>query len=221
MQPAQFSTALRQVDYLCLLEYRATMDEVACQSNRPRAVGQMGRLIGVMLKEPFAEPINLPVPSPVSNARRAWKLDESKLNQAAKRRTWQYKAIAQLKQEFYQASSTVPQFVIDQKNERGLFGRFALSLGRYLCNNTKARKNVEQALKAARKGGVSVPTITPESIVGAGGMALGAVLVQNIPLLGLVGAPVIAAVVVILYTVGIDAFCTWLAEGLYLDPKDG
>jgi len=49
----------------------------------------------------------------------------------------------------------------------------------------------------------------PEGIVGAGGLTLGVYLVQPVPILGMVGAPVIAAVVVILYTLGVNAFCQW------------
>jgi hypothetical protein len=46
--------------------------------------------------------------------------------------------------------------------------------------------------------------------VAAGGTALGTLLVQSVPVLGMVGAPVIAAIVVMLYAVGIDAFCKWV-----------
>jgi hypothetical protein len=34
----------------------------------------------------------------------------------------------------------------------------------------------------------------------------------SIPILGIVGAPVMAAVVVILYSVGLDAFSRWVSE---------
>ena len=68
---------------------------------------------------------------------------------------------------------------------------------------------METALKGAGKADKRIPVVTPEIIVGSGGLTIGVVLVQSVPILGIVGAPVIAAVIIILYTLGVDAFCKW------------
>jgi hypothetical protein len=56
------------------------------------------------------------------------------------------------------------------------------------------------------------PVVTPETIVGTGGLALGVELVHAVPVMGMVGAPVVAGLVVILYKLGVEGFCDWSAH---------
>ena len=42
---------------------------------------------------------------------------------------------------------------------------------------------------------------------------LGVELVQQIPELGVFGAPMVAAAVVVLYRLGLDGFCQWVDSG--------
>jgi len=74
------------------------------------------------------------------------------------------------------------------------------------------RRRVEAALKGAGKTDTTIPVLTPEMVVGTGGMTLGIILVQSDPIRGVVGAPVIAAVVVMLYILGVYALCEWSAQ---------
>jgi|HubBroStandDraft_6_1064221.scaffolds.fasta_scaffold556339_1 hypothetical protein len=60
--------------------------------------------------------------------------------------------------------------------------------------------------------GGSLKAPTPEGLVGTGGLTLGVYLVHAVPALRMAGAPVIAGVVLILYVLGVDAFCQW-SEG--------
>ena len=43
-------------------------------------------------------------------------------------------------------------------------------------------------------------------------MTIGTWLVQSIPVLGIMGAPVIAGMIFIMYSIGIDAFCSWASS---------
>jgi hypothetical protein len=106
---------------------------------------------------------------------------------------------------------SVYQLAEDAQDETGFFGYFARTLRKYICDDPEIRKKVESVIGQA-KGDKNIPAITPELVVGSGGLALGAYMVQTIPILGLVGVPVIAAVVVILYTLGVNAFCEWSAN---------
>jgi hypothetical protein len=58
--------------------------------------------------------------------------------------------------------------------------------------------------------------MTPERIVGAGGLSLGVYLVQHVPVLGYAGAPVVAGTIVVLYVLGVEAFCE-----KYRNPREG
>jgi hypothetical protein len=49
-------------------------------------------------------------------------------------------------------------------------------------------------------------------LVQAGGVALATLLVSHIPVLAIVGAPVLSGIVLLIFTIGIDAFCTWLGN---------
>ena len=93
--------------------------------------------------------------------------------------------------------------------ETGFFGGFAQTLRKYICGDTKIRNKVKQALKAVPGIGTAIAGATPETAVGAGGLSLGTYLIHTIPILGIAAPPVTAAVVVILYTLGVDAFCKW------------
>ena len=59
--------------------------------------------------------------------------------------------------------------------------------------------------------GFNLKNVKPEMVVASGGLAIGTWLVQAIPVLGIMGAPVIAGIILI-YTVGIDAFCSWASD---------
>jgi hypothetical protein len=111
----------------------------------------------------------------------------------------------------------VPDLCLDAYQERGFFGYFARVLRKYICGDKQTRKLVDKAIKAATKSGSKVPPLTPEAIVASGGCALGVILIERIPMLGMVGAPVIGATVLILYSLGVEAFCQW---SQYLDTAD-
>ena len=103
----------------------------------------------------------------------------------------------------------VYSLALDAQYETGFFGYLARNIRRYICGDEKIRKTVENSIREASGGKKKIPKITPELIVGTGGLTLGTYLVQSIPVLGVAGAPVIAAVVVVIYTLGVDAFCEW------------
>ena len=203
------------LDQLSQAEYRETLAEIVRDPVRERRSIRLGRLVGVLLKQPFAEPKILAHPSSRTSAYRAWHLVDSSKFEKCSRDTWQLQALERMHQELslresHYAHYSLYGFAVDAQHERGFFALFALTLRKYICGDRKIRKKVEDALKALGKaGGPKVPPITPEAIVAAGGLGLGVYLVQEIPILGMVGAPVIAAVVVILYTLGVDAFCEW------------
>ncbi len=199
-------------------EYRESLQDIASDSNPQRCAERLGRLVGVMMKQPFATLESFSTPSEHTGAYRGWNLESrEQFEIPEKKETWQYQTLAQIRQELtvdsnYFNSFSVYELAENAQCETGFFGYFARILRKYICGNPEIRKKVESAIEQA-KGDKTIPTITPEMVVGSGGLALGAYLVQTIPILGIVGAPVIAAVVVILYTLGVRAFCEW-TEGL-------
>jgi hypothetical protein len=94
-------------------------------------------------------------------------------------------------------------------HERGFFAILTVSCRKYLCSEPKLREEISNQIEDARRAGIDIRNVTPETIVAAGGAAVGTVLIQSIPILGLVGTPVIAGLLVIIYKIGMHAFCEW------------
>ena len=214
MNQEDLAKGFAQLDSLARDEYRQALKDVASDDNHKRAAIRVGRLIGVMLKEPFAESQTVEQASNRTKAYRSWHLTGAEaFDDPKKRETWQYKTLEALRDELaskyhnYRTES-VYGLARDANKETGFFGYLARSLRNYICHAPEIRKKVDESIKDAQ-GNINIPNITPEMIVGSGGLALGGYLVSAIPILGFVGAPAIAGIVVILYTLGVDAFCEW------------
>jgi len=76
----------------------------------------------------------------------------------------------------------------------------------YLCN-PQLRQQIDGQVEAARQAGFDVRD--PKTLVGTGAGAIGTLVVENVDSLGLVGAPVIALLTIIISNIGLNAFCEW------------
>lgn len=221
MEARELEESLRTLDTLAAAEYHASLAEVATEPgySDERRLLRIGRLLGVTLKEPFAISKNLAVRSPFSGAYRAWDLKpEAAFHDAQVQQTWQYRALETLRSDpdvirslGWQAQSAY-DLAQTAQTERGFFWYLAMSSRRYLCRDQKLRGEIERQVRAAERAGLDLKNVTPELIVASGGLSIGAALVHSVPVLGMMGAPVIAGLVFIFYSVGIDAFCQWANE---------
>jgi hypothetical protein len=211
MNANEFTVGLESLNSLALAEYRQSLSEIVAEDDAAVAALRIGRLAGVMLKEPFSEPHARNLPSPQVRAYREWHFRCDDRFISSQSQTWQYRAMSEIIPEF-NLTRDVPDLCRDASYEHGFFGYFAWVLRKYICGDKETRNRVDRAIKAGTKTGHKLPQITPETIVASGGVALGALLAERIPIMGMVGVPVIAAVVVILYTLGVDAFCQWSAN---------
>lgn len=190
-------------------EYHQSLDQMLRDAPSPVDPSlQIGRLIGVMLKQPFAKAVDLPRPSPRSGAYRAWELaSDDVLTAGNKRSTWQYQALERLAEET--GYRDAHQLALDAHFESGFFACLARSTAKYICGDAKIRKDIKKAVDEAKRSGLNISVTSPEVVVGAAGLSLGILLIQSVPILGVVGAPVIAGFVLIIYRIGVDAFCDW------------
>lgn len=228
MDQNDLKAAFQQLDHLSQEEYHKPLSDVASvtKGDEQTCLLQIGRLIGVTMKQPLAKPRNLDAPSPTSGAYRAWDLKSQRsLQNKSVRASWQYQTLEALRQDqdVIDSLGRQPKDVFElaklAHHERGFFGYLVVSCRKYLCRDSKLRKEVETQVKAAQKAGLDVKQVSPELIVGSGGLALGAALIQQIPILGYFGAPVIAGLVLLIYSIGLDAFCGW-AKDRYLVTAD-
>jgi len=63
-------------------------------------------------------------------------------------------------------------------------------------------------MRAGKAAGFNVKVLTPEQLAQRGGVA--SFLIAHVPVLGMVGAPVIAGSVLLFYRIGADAYCEWV-----------
>jgi len=191
------------------------LSEVAAEADEKETLDRVGRLIGVTMKQPLAEPQPVDTPTITTRAYRQWELKDEKTILDTEQNTWQYQTLAALSQDEqvieslgYQPPS-VYGLAVDAHHERGFFAILTVSCRKYLCSEPKLREEISNQIEDARRAGIDIRNVTPETIVAVGGAAVGTVLIQSIPILGLVGTPVIAGLLVIIYKIGMHAFCQW------------
>ena len=63
-----------ELDLLAKAEYRQSLEEVLQDSDSQRGAARVGRLVGVLIKQPFAKSQALPQPSAGTAAYRGWDL---------------------------------------------------------------------------------------------------------------------------------------------------
>jgi hypothetical protein len=215
---AALRDGLAALDSLALDEYRQSLVDVADDPDTHRSAVRVGRLVGVLLKEPFAVPQPLAQPSQRTSAYRAWQLlSKDDFEAASHAATQQYRALDQIRTELipeepHLNTLSTYNFAYLAQNENGFFGYFARAVRRYICGDEEIREKIEDALKESSKTGAKIPALTPEAIVGTGGLSLGVYLVQVVPLMGFVGAPIVAGILVILYKLGVEGFCEFSAH---------
>jgi hypothetical protein len=193
-------------------DYRQNLDELLSGST----IGidpsmQIGRLVGVVLKEPFSTPIDLDRPSQFSGAYRAWELlGESAFHDYAAMQSWQYHVLQLLAHETGHPDAY--RLALDAHHERGFFGYLARSAAKYICGDARIRKEIKKAVDEVKKSGLNLSVTSPEVLVGSAGLSLAMLLIQYAPILGVVGAPAIAGFVLVIYRIGVDAFCEWTSS---------
>jgi hypothetical protein len=216
-----------ELEALAIREYHQSIAEILADPDPEHSSLRIARLIGVSIKEPMADARELARPSSYTTAYRAWDLKSREAVEAlALSRAWQYLVFDRVREELSREDSyiatfnTTYSFATYAQHETGFFSLFARVLRKYICADREIRKKVDEAFRAYSRLGGRVKAPTPEAIVGVGGLTLGTYLVQNIPILGIAGAPVIAGVVLIVYTLGIDAFCHWASEHHRIERVD-
>jgi hypothetical protein len=208
MNKRDLLNGLSSLDDLSRGDYRVPLADLVAKTPRTEETDKIGRLIGVSLKQPFAEPRQLDYRSPHSRSYRTWDLVPAKLTTPSASKTWQYRTLKYLSDGY----PSVLSLAQDAYHERGFFRCLAQSAQKYLCADPKFRKQIEKSIKQGKASGFNVKVFTPEQLVQAGGVALGSLLIAHVPVLGYAGAPVIAGFVLLLYTIGIDAFCGWVRD---------
>ena len=222
MNTNQLAEGLRQLQELSEGDYHQPLETVLSDPNEKEAFERIGRLIGVSLKQPFATPKAIRrLGDSHTRSHRGWELQVGRFQRSEIQHTWQYQTLEAIRREAPDGRrfDSVEQLAQDAHYERGFFSYLARSAHKYICGDPAIRREIEKHFKAAKRAGFSTKHLTPEVLVQAGGLGLGAYLVAHIPVFGFVGAPVVAGFVLVLYSIGSDAFCKYIDDRFDSDDR--
>lgn len=173
---------------------------------------QFSRLLGVMVKAPFADER----PRPPSDSTHAvfgldWK-DDAALRQIAPGH-WQFefmRALMSEEQGVPLAEANAFEALTQFKYESSL-GKFIFQAFRKrICGDPKTSKVVRDALASAKKSGVKLMDPTTANIAVGLASTVAVAVASVLPAtIAAVGAPVIGAIALLLLQVGVDGFCEW------------
>jgi hypothetical protein len=216
----QLRTVLQELDKLSHEEYRKSLAEIAASGDEKKRLDRLGRLVGVVMKKPFATEYYSDTPSPHTEAYRGWELNEAAFRNETALSSWQAQALAAIRQDKH-VIDTLGYQIADIEDlartaqyERGWFSFLVVACREYLCN-PQVRQKIDGQVQAARQAGFDVRD--PNTLVGTGAGAIGTILVQNVPILRLVnqdrtGVQVIVLLTIIVSNVGVNAFCLSASE---------
>jgi hypothetical protein len=218
MDAESLEKGINELEILSNEEYGMSLHALAEQIDEKVMIERLARLGGIVLKQPFSNPVLLGKTSEYTGSKRAWELiqqkdafeDESRVN------TWQYSVLEELRTngDLVEELGWVPEntyaFAQNAHNERGFFGYLAISIKKYICGSKEIKDKIEQGVSSAKKSGLDIAD--PKVIIGGASVSLATYLVQVIPVLSMVGAPLLAAILLIIYSIGLDAFCSWIAD---------
>lgn len=206
-------------------EYGQDLDSVLTETTRTQdeRLVRVGRLLGVVLKEPFAVPGSPPMKSE-TGARRAWQVPNDDYTvfdtvlDVTGKHPWQYNVLEVLRIEYPEQRGwlplTVGQLASDLQHERGFFACLAASTRKYICGDQVLKQKIDADLKASQpRGGVGQFTIVALST------GIADMLVHHVPALAAGGTsamPIVSGLVLVIFVkskgIGIDAFCSWVAQ---------
>ena len=196
--------------------YNLTLDELLASVDTPKGRRQYARLIGVLVKEPFANEVARK-PSKSTGAVFAlhWK-ENAELRQAASSSNWQFEFMRALMGE--ERGKTLSD---DEAFGELTYYKYESSLGKFIfeafrdriCVDPKTSKALRDALAKAGKQGVKIMDPTTANLsVGAASLVAVAVASLLPATIAAVGAPVIGGVTLLILQIGLDGFCRWTRQ---------
>jgi len=203
----QMQEGLAVLNSLAQEEYHEDLDSILADTARTQEerLLRVGRLVGVVLKQPFASPV--PIVDPATSytgAYRGWALDEGAFDTPEKQTTWQYEVLEALRKEEVWFP-TVYALADKLQSERGFFACLTTNTRKYICGDPALTQKIDAEVKASQQGGGAVQLMT----TGTASTAVATILVQHVPWLGAAGTPLIAGLVLLIMSIGLGAFCDW------------
>lgn len=200
-----------QLEALASEEYGQDLTSLLASVDDEFGTGRMyfGRLLGIILKEPFSQARSTPE---LAGARRRWDLISDRFKDPGAQSSWQYQVIHALQQESLdykeERYSKLEQMVEEVKRETGFFWHVLRSIRKHVCADPQFAAQLRQAIDQAKAEGS--PASLPTASMAAATVAT--LLVTHVPWLAIAGAGLITGIIILIWRIGLDAFCSWSAQ---------
>lgn len=208
IEDERIQTGLAVLNSLAQEEYHTDLNGILVDTTRTQneRLLRVGRLMGVVLKEPFATVVPIDPTSSRTGAYRGWKLDDTAFAkpEEEKQTIWQYRVLESLRTEDG-GYPTVYELATHLQYESGFFGYLANSTRKYICGNPALTQKIDAEVKASQQGVGGVQLISRGTV----STMVATTLVQLVPWLAGAGTPLIAGFVLLIMSIGLDAFCAW------------
>jgi hypothetical protein len=219
MKSAKISTkalqnAAKEFDRISRAHYGRPLPELLADVDSPLGRKQFARLIGVMIKEPFAKTKDRR-PSKATKAVKVldWKSEKTVRKLAPG--TWQFEFIRQLSRDEKRRSisdrEAIDELLYYQRESS--LGKAVFQAFRARICDPKTSAVVRAAVAEAKKSGVKLIDPTTASLsVGVASVVAVAVASVLPAALAAAASPVIGGIALLLIQVGVEGFCTWSKE---------
>jgi len=194
-------------------EYGLPLEALVNELDTDRGRLRYGRLMGVMLKEPFADRFVRSGPSEATGAAFDWCWNEQKVKDADARLGWQYLILKNLVAQKYAITEPIPEdvyrFIWYEGCAEGRILKYVLeATHQHLCGNDKARREIKAAVQKARMEGARVADPSRTNLVAG----IGTVVTTLVAVSGTYGValgPLAGGLSILIAQIGLDAFCMW------------
>lgn len=231
-------TFAKDLDRLSTSHYGVSGAELLDSLDTAQGRRQYERLLGVLVKEPFATAVSRP-PTATTKARVRLDWKPPRQIEAAYSGKWQGAALHHMTSTNFIAAgggraavkfksagkkATKAQHIVavaaTAKTESGLGRKLLNAFHRRICGSAESSQAVKDAIKKAEQEGhrLTDPTVNGISVGAATivGAAVGTLLTGA---LAAVAAPVVGGVALLLMQVGVEGFCDWSNEKPKPKPK--
>jgi hypothetical protein len=220
IEPSDLQRGFEELSTLASEEYGLSLANILLDSkvDQDMRLLKVGRLLGITLKQPFAEPHPVNPSNSYTGANRRWELkwepnEDTQLFAPANRSVWQYKTLDKIRKE--EGLSSVKELCEGAQYELGFFWYLAHSLNKWICNDPEVSEKVDLFAKEVEKKGGAAQFLTPQGMISVSATALASYLIETIPILAGAGLPIVTGLLVLIGSYGLEKYCLWSSN---LDP---
>ena len=213
--------AIQKLSTLSQSEYKENLNTLmkGQGENKNKEILRYNRLLGVMLKEPFAHSFKQAEPSERSGAYFSWVWQPEKLIDENSKKVWQYDAINYIYSN--RISKTRPtesellKFLKDDvSTENGLSTYLLASIRKHLCGNKNASREITQAIEEIRRQGISIVDPNVRNLISLSSMGVVTMMIKYIPNGEMLG-PLAGGITLLILNIGLDTFCNWVSAKVH------